>query len=703
MASSLAKSLLASVVAAVIGGTALAQDPFQEGVKLLRLGKKDEALQAFQEVLKKDPSNTEALQHYLSISQDEWFMLLNEKGEIQKIAASILERAKLERNKQSRDAAAIDKLVATACSRDSVYEARRAAVLKLVADHGEFAVPALAAVLANPDAGEGATFAIAALYQIGPRAVLPLIEATKSSKVELRMNAAATLVQIGDERAAPAMARLLQSDDQESVREIARRFLQQHRVSGKAADLCLAQARGYLRSGIAPGAFSDVVWTLDNDKLEPRDVPALVYAAELAKSVANDAVLVDPVNPDARSVLAQANLAEANLIEASIAQGDAKAKVLEAMVPEFKMAALATGPVALRSALDEGVQAGLPSVAVGAIEALAGVEERDQLASSSLLKALDSSDKRVRYAAATALVRASGGVAVPAAAKVVDALAQAVTEESVRMIQLIGPGAEFVAVGREAGTQRGVAVATDANAKAGMGSILDNPGVDVVVINEILDGGLPEDIIGNIKKDPRMANTKVVIVTKDAEKAKARFGETIQGTVAAPLTGANLLDAVNKALEGVPIEPQNARAENYAKNASESLLAVATGKLDITAALGSLAAQLNRADAIAVPAAKALGLGGSGVQLDALLGALTGSGSVDLKVAVASAIGQILGRSGACPPAVASGLLAVLSSDADVKVRSAAAAALGKAKLDDGSKAKLLNSLKKIGSAPAQG
>ena len=43
MASSLVKTLLASVVAAVVAGTAMAQDPFQDGVKLLRLGKKDEA------------------------------------------------------------------------------------------------------------------------------------------------------------------------------------------------------------------------------------------------------------------------------------------------------------------------------------------------------------------------------------------------------------------------------------------------------------------------------------------------------------------------------------------------------------------------------------------------------------------------------------------------------------------------------------
>jgi hypothetical protein len=171
--------------------------------------------------------------------------------------------------------------------------------------------------------------------------------------------------------------------------------------------------------------------------------------------------------------------------------------------------------------------------------------------------------------------------------------------------------------------------------------------------------------------------------------------------IAAPLTGANLLEAVNKALEGVAVEPQNARAENYAKGASEALLTLASGKSAIGGALGSLAAQLNRGDSVSVPAAKALGLSGNQAQLQALLAALAGGGSVDLKVAVANAIGQILGRADACPAPISEGLMGVLNSDADVKIRIAAAAALGKAKLDDASKAKLLDSMKKIGSVPA--
>jgi HEAT repeat protein len=703
MASSLAKTFLASVVAAIVAGSAMAQDPFQDGVKLLRLGKKDEALVAFQGILKSDPSNAEAMRLYSSIGQDEWYMLLSEQGEIQKIAASILERAKLERKQQSRDASAIDALVEIVCAKDGSYSDRRDAVIKLVADHGEFAVPAFVARMANADDESGQIQAIAALVQVGPRAVMPLIEALKSTSGLLRLNAAATLTHINDERSVPAMARLAQVDDQESVKEVARRFLAGRKEKGKAVTLLLAQSRAYLKSGVMPGAYSDVVWSLKNDKLEATVVPALVYAAELSKSAANDAVQVDPGSEDARSVLAQANLAEANLIETSIAQGDATAKALEPMAAEFKMAALATGPAILRKALEDGVKSGMPNVAVAAIDALAMVEERGELATSTLKSALGSDDKRIRYAAAVALAKASGGVNVPDSEKVVNVLAAAVTEESVRMIQLIGAGGDFTTASKEAAAQRGSSVWSDANATSGMRQLLDNPNVDIVVINEILDGGLPEDIIGNIKKDPRMASTKIVIVAKDTEKAQARFGETIHGVIKAPLTKETLNEAINTALAGVAAEPQNVRAESYAKSASESLLTLAAGKSNIKNALVSLAGQLNRGDSIAVPAAKALGLSGGEPQLDALLMALSGSGSVDLKVAAAGALGQILGRAKTCPKPVAEGLMTALNSDADVKVRSAAAAALGKAKVDPAEKAKLLDSMKKIGVAAAQG
>jgi len=472
----------------------------------------------------------------------------------------------------------------------------------------------------------------------------------------------------------------LQNDSRAGISQIARSFVQKKGVKGNAVELLLEQARSYLRGEVPAGGFSDVVWRLVDDKLVATDVPAMLYSAELAKSCAADAVAIAPQEPAAVSMLAQANLAQVNLITTSLAQGDESLRALEPMAAELKIAALATGLPALRSALDAGIAQGLAPLAVGAIDALATAESADTIGSSSLRAALHSTDKRVSYAAATALVRATGGVNVPNADQVVAELAKAVAEESVRTIHVIDPTKDTAAAVAASSGVRGNAVDASTSATAGMGALLNNPNVDVLVINENLPDGLPETVIGNVRKDTRMTNTKIVVIAKDVEAAKTRFGDSVQGVVQAPLSGEALVAEVNRVLEG-STNPSGARAEGFATNASEALLAIAARKGNIAGALDNLALQLNRSDAVAVPAAKALGMGGSVAQLDALTKAMQ-DGSAEVKKAAAAAIGHVLARTDSCPPNVADALKAVLASDAEVGLRTAAAIALGNAKLD---------------------
>lgn len=701
MARSFSQYLLAAAVAVVVGGSALAQDtPLQEAVNLLRLNKTDEAVLKLREILTADPSNSDALRLYQSVSQDEWYLLMTTKGEIQQIAQSILDRAKVETKQRSRDEAAIRELVATATAKDSDYGTRQAAVNKLIVNHGEFAVPALVQKLANADDDDGQIQAISVLSQLRSAAVLPLIETLKSSQELTVQNAAAALHIIGDDRAIPAMAHLA-NDERGSVSSIARKFLAKKNAQGAASDLLLAQGRTYLKSGVPFGAHSEVVWTLRDDQLIGTDVPAMLYACELAKACAADAVCIAPASVEAKSMFAQANLAQANLIETSIAQGDEASKALEPVAVELKMAAFATGVDSLRMALDAGVQQGLAPVAIGAIQALAKTENIDTIEQSSLLAALNSSNKSIKYAAAEALVNASGGTRVPALDRVVAVLADAVAEEAVRTIQVIAPSLDTAAAVETGSKTRGFVLEASANAVTGMHSLLINPNVDVVVINEILPDRMPEDVIGIVKKDPRMANTRVVVIAKDEEAAKTRFGDGVS-IVKAPLTGENLVAAVNAALEG-STTPGNVRAEAYAAKASTALHSIAAQKGDIGGALVNLALQLNRGDNVAVPAAKALGLAGSQGQLKDLIGALSGAGSVDLKKAAAEGLGNVLGRMSDCPEDATMALSAVLGSDADVGLRQAAAIALGKAKIDNAKKAELLKKLSRVATAPTAG
>ncbi|MCA8948964.1 MAG: HEAT repeat domain-containing protein [Planctomycetes bacterium] len=702
MACSFHRSLLAAVVALVVAGQVAAQSELKEAVNAIRLGKSEEAKTILRGVLTSDPSNEQALQLYESVSQDEWYMLLTEQdGDIRKIAQSILERAKVERREHSRDEGTIQSLVDTATAEGSTFGDRQDAINKLIADHGEFAVPALVRKLANADDVDGQIRAIYALSQLDTVAVLPLIEVLESSDELTVQNAAAALHHIGDMRAAPAMAHLA-NDSRVGVATIAKKFLAQHNVSGNAVELLLAQAKSYLKGEIPAGGYSDVVWSLQDDKLVATDVPALVYPAELAKECAADAVAIAPQDASAISMLAQANLAQANLIETSIAQGDEAAAGLADVVPELKIAAQATGLDALRAALDAGVKQGLVPVAVGAIDALAVAEGASTIATDqALVRALDSQDKRIQYAAAAALVEASHGVNVPAADKVAGILAQAVTEQAVHTIQVISPDEAARDAVAASNSVRGLAVEASSNAVAGMRDLLVNPNIDVVVINEILPDRLPEDIIGNLKKDARMANTRVVIVAKDTDAAQERFGDAIQGVVQAPLTGESLVAEVNRVLEGAT-NPAGERAEGYAAKASRALQMMATGKAAVGSALGDLAKQLDRGDAVAVPAAQTIGLAGSADQLPALRDAIERSSDA-VKVAAADAIGNILARMDAAPAETVATLVAVVNGDGDVALRAAAARALGKAKLDARQKADVQLGLRRIAGVRSEG
>ena len=691
MVRSFRQSLLAAAVALVVGGTALAQNALQEAVTLLRVNKKDEALAMMQEILSGDPSNEEAHELYTSVSQDEWYMLMTQPGEVQKIARSILDRAKTIARDRSRDAEAIQGLVDTATDADNAYGVRREAINKLISDHGEFAVPALLTKLGDPDAPASQVHAISVCSMLHSVAVLPLIEALKSSNDLAVQNAAAALNLIGDARALPMM-KYLADDARANIATIAKRFVGRLGAGGDAVTMMLAQSQGYLQGNVPAGGFSDVVWSLKDDALVATDVPAVLYAAELAKSVAADAVRIAPSSVAARSALAAANLAEAKLIEDSIAAGDDSTADMGSVAAELKIAAIASGVDSMRTALATGVVESMPELAVGAIDSMAETEVIDDIQRSSLLEALKSTDKRVRYAAAEALVRASSGADVPSLSGVVAALGEAVTEERVNVIHVIAPASVKGEVAVANGT-RGSVYATDVSALDAINSLLSNPSTDVVVINEILPDQLPEDVIGVLRKDGRFGSTKIVIITKDEDAVSDRFGDEV-GYIQAPLSAENLQAAVAAALEGVEDEEGGIR-EGYANRSSQALLSLAVRGANISGAVDNLALQLNRGDDVSVPSAHAVGLAGGESHLTALMGALA-SGSEDLKKASAHAIGGILGRMSTCPDGAAMGLMTAMDAATDVDLRLALATALGKAKISAERKLELLEKLARI-------
>ncbi len=667
MARAFVNKLFGTAAVLLIAALAAAQDSFAEGVKLYRLGKLDEALKKFEEVLAADPSNEQAFELWKNTDLAVWRALMLEQNEIGKVARHLLDLATLGRKERSRDEARIQELVDQATGGGD-YAVRRQATIALMADHGEFAVPALVAKLGNADDVNGQRNAILALHNLGRAATLPLLEVLGSDDPLVRQNAVAALGYVKDERAAPALKHLADSDANEVVRETAGRVVATLGVdpAATAVDLYLHAAGDYLTDGgVRDIDRSAVIWSLTDGKLAAQDVPAAVYNFELAKKAAHAAFALDPANETAGVLLARSYLGEATAISESLAANPSNEALAawSAKIPALRNAAAAGGLEVVRWAAAASRRSGMTPMAVAAIELLGELEDRDTLPSSPLTDALGAEDKRIAYAAALAMTKASGGAAPPTAERVVEVLGTAVREETILTVKVIDQSPVTEKAVREARMSRGVVAWVDASAVKAMNDLYQFPNVDVVVLSEDIGDARPEAIIGLIRKDPRMQQMKILVVSNDPAAIAERYGDRINGTIQGPVSGESLREAINAALAGVQPDVHRARADKIAVAASEALHTLAAGGVAVDAALDSLVAQLGRADAVAVPAAAAIGRGGNVAQLEALLATSGGDAAgLELKVACTDAAGMILGRAGEVPAGAYDGLFAIATN-----------------------------------------
>jgi HEAT repeat protein len=708
MVNLLGKTILGIVAACVAQGVVLAQDVtelFHEGVKLIRIGKPEEGLEKLREVLSRDPSNEQAFDLVRQTEVEVFQMLLAEGGDFGKIAQSILERARLGRAELSRDQDRIRELAAQATA--DTYEERRVARTALVSDHGEFAVPVLCEMLGDPNLDEKIDRAMIALFDIGHVAVLPLIEATKSDNPQLRTNAASALVHIEDDRAAVAFARLA-NDPNEAVRHVAQRGLDSLGMAGvDPVKVGIDQAHAYLLSGgVRDGDYSEVVWSWKDGSLIYSDVPASLYHLELAKRRAHEAMRIDPTNAEAKSLLARSYLAQVAAVEETLAANpdDEEMQAVAAETGRLRMVAEALGVDTMRRATSDSISEGQSDVAIKAIESLGGIEERGALGGSPLVEALDAADTRVAYAAALALASAAEGGDLPASGKVVEVLGKAVEEEAIRTILFIDNNPMNVRAAREAGADtRGYAVEAKFDARQAIADFYNFPNYDVVVVSDALSDELPEDVISLVRK--RSDHPKIVLLTA-SEDAESRYGDSVDGYLMieqGALGREALVEKVNEVVD--ELDARRARATDVAIAAGHSLRDLASADVAIGAAAGSLARQLDREDAVAIPAAQALRAGGSADQIAALQAAvLSDEASLELKVAAAEAIGGIVARTGAKPAGMFDSLILIVEdSSQDIGLRRAVVEALGKAPLAPGERARLVDVLDVIAVGGGEG
>lgn len=670
-------------------------DLYREGVDLVRKGRYEEALERFTRVLALQPSHEAAYELWKSTEQDILLDLLVKGGQYELVAKRFLDLARLSRNERRNDPDAISELLRKLDDPDVMV--RKRTIRELGANHGEYAVPGMLHRLADTGNEERRVYFMHALTEMDSDVVLPLVAALDSPDAFLRRNVALVLGHIGDPRAAGKLTWLGTADADGAVKMAAKEGAVRCGSSGDALGLLLAAGDDYHHrraSVLRPHLYSDVVWSWRDDGLAATPVPRYLYADEVSKATYYDALRVDPSSLDARAGIARAHASQQATIEERVL-GGLEVGVYGDQIAEASIAVRTLGVDALDRALEWSVSSNDLATGIALCRVLG---EMSAEGTPGLWAAFQSGEGALAGEAAVALARIAYENDFAATPSVVQGLGKVVGTEVLRMGVVIDGDAQRGPAMARALAQRGILVHDWRSGARGLNLLRRVPGVDVILLADVLPDLTVDQVLDELKSDERTASVPVFLISADEERASELYGERVAGV----LTSAAGMDAVEQALSEA-LDGDRARANQLAGRAASALLALArgAGRTDLSPALGGLVAALAgppasqaRPDEVVVPATRALGAAGTPAQIPALMAVLVdGSRSDDARVAAAQAVGDIAGRTGMnAAPDVFEAFAGLLGSDASLPVRSAAARAVGRLQLTVEQRAQLARS-----------
>ena len=571
--------------------------------------------------------------------------------------------------------------------------ARIQAVHRLSAEHGEYAVPQLLYALADPDDGDRRAVHINTLSRMGDDVVLPLLAALDSSDAFLRRNICHTLGYIGDPRANGWLAARASGDADEGVRGAAAEALAKCGGNSNAVGQLLAIGNAWHAgdpSVLLPHQISDVVWQWQDNTIVPLEIPAYLYNEELAKNAYHAALAVDPNSTEAMAGIARASVAQHEDLVARAGAGVDTGDWAERLATGDLAIQLA-GAGALDLALLWALEAGDEVAASGLCRALAMAASGP---TQGLQAALVSSNSgAVRGEAAIALGTIAYHTSSAAGADTVAALAEAAGREVLQLAAVIDAQNGRRQNLSQALTDQGMSVSAWSTGARGLASLRQVPGVDVLLIAETLPDLTFAQVVDEIRTDPALANTPVLILAEDGDAAKELWGERVTEAVTSP----DDVGKVSEALSG-SMNRDREEANRLAAAAAHTLhLLAGAGHTDVGAAAGSLAGTLAmRPDEVVVPALGALGACGTAAQVSAIAAVLSDDGrSEGAREAAGLSLAGIFARNPrAADESTLQALNAVATSDAPFGVRRAAAVALGRLDLSPDMRSGLVRSVR---------
>jgi len=678
--------------AAFLSAPAQAQsDDFQAAVEALSRGANAEALSLLEKVVSADLSNEAAYELWNTTENRVWLQLLTQGGELELVARELVQKAQLGRKQRQNNPDAIRELVKQLANDDVI--ARTKVVNELASNYGEYAVPILIYSLTDGADQTRKVNVIQALTRMGSDVVPPLVEAMDAPDAMLRRNVALTLGYIQDTRARPVLARASASDADTGVRNAAAQSLGRMGGSGDAGQLYFEQGEAYYReddSVLAPYQYSDVVWRWEGNGLVSLEVPRFLYAPEMAKkSYYRALALLGDAGP-ALAGIARCAVTEIGRLDEWQAAGQDAGDWTQRLQAD-ELAAQMAGPEALDVALGWAIDKSDMIAASGLCRLLSSMGKGTTANLQGALNATRSG--AVQGEAAVAIGRIAYRGREAAGADTVSALTTFAAKEVLRIGAVIG-GDE--ATGRALAAQLGeLGYQTSwwSTGARGLISMRSLPGVDLVIVNETLSDLTPRQVVNELRTDPRMARTQILVLSTTPEADVAAFGGDKVNGILVP--GADLA-AATEAASKEPMNRDREEALALAARSAETLYLLASGgKTDVGPSTEALAGTLaNRPDEVVAPALGVLQFVGGPAHVERIAAVLANTERSEVvRARAAHALAGIFSRSGSADAGVIKMLQDVAQKEGAFSVRGATAGALGRLNLSKDARVELMRGL----------
>lgn len=622
---------------------------------------------------------------------DEWLLRWQGVPELQQSSTDIINILRKGHYARRQDPAVIESHL------DQLGRGERAYQLAMnrLRDAGELAVPLMIDRLNDPNRRDEQPMLRRALRDLGRPALNPLVAATEMNDVETLITVIGVLGDIGYDVAIPYLAKIAGGPQTpQAVRSAALAALSRMGVDGtkvNAADAFYDLAEKFYYDNAAISADTRdpnqpaSMWYWNNRAgLTRKEVPQQIFN-ELMAMRASEYALKLGSGRDATSLWLASNYKR----EAELPEGATDPTRAEGQ-PDAHYYGVTTGPEYLTTALDRALRDRNFPVAYRVVRSLQEIVGQsnlfaDNASARTLVNAMGSADRLVRYEAALALASALPQQPFDGQEQVIPLLAEALSQTGTPSALVVMKTQEQSNALVESLKEAGYVAAGAANADAAIAAANTLPNVDVIVISEDLGVSQVNTLLENASNNQRLRGSTRLIITASGASPFATRAATDRSIIVTQATDpAALKTQIDQArTRGSTLTVDPAIATDYSLRAAELLaqLAVTRGQvLDLSAAETPLLSALNDARPEVVKAAgRALGFYETqGAQVGLLSVAAKEQTADDLKISLYDSLtnnARFYGNK--LEPDQINTLDQVVTSATNLDVRSAAAEARG--------------------------